>query len=447
VQASRRLPGPTATEASSNMSRSDIAFMFGLFFLRFHVEAADCKDEKLQTDCVHTDAEHPMPETFSLLQHHIHVHSQAQRRHHSLPITYLNETPPEEASVLIHYVNGFFGPCSKEAFTCEIPCRRTPYPGPDKDKADVLVSFPMERYPRHNSRNAVSIGHSMESLSLFGGKEASKYDATATMDLKSTVPWTYFNWQSFSNLQGERKQPEQFPGFRDRQPRAVFIARNCLGKTRNLLLSELASVGVPIDSISSCKPLGTSEVDWPADVSRSDKHRALKKYRVYMALENVVEPGYVTEKIMDGYMAGNVNVYLGAPDVTDYVPSDSFIDANGAVAADGTIKHEGFQTLALKIKAALDDELTWTNYFNAFNKPMNEWNEGNYEKKWSWSKERVDEHCRLCRLAFARRAKGGHFNTTTQQVEGVVPPPVGHSFWRTTWKSRDATVEVPHCTK
>jgi len=258
------------------------------------------------------------------------------------------------------------------------------------------------------------------------------------------VPWTYFNWRSFSNLQDKRKQqPEQFPGFRDRQPRAVFIAKNCGGRARNLLLSGLAEAGVPVDSISSCKPQGT-KAGWPADVSTSDKQGALKKYRVYMALENVMEPGYVTEKIMDGYMAGSVNVYLGASDLVDYVPSDSFIDASGAIAADGTINREGLQTLALKIKAALDDELAWTNYFNAFKKPMTEWNAGNYEKKWSWSKEQVDEHCRMCRLAFARRAKGGHFNTTTQQVEGVVPPPIGHPFWRTTWKSSDAMVDVPY---
>jgi hypothetical protein len=352
--------------------------------------------------------------------------------------------PAEEAAVLIHYVQGFFGSTSAAAFKCEIPCRTTAYPGPGKAKADVLLSFPMDSSPERNLRNAVSVGHSMESLSRYGGEHASKYDATATMNLKSTVPWTYLSWQSFSNLQGERTStPEQFPGFHDRQPKAVFVARNCEGNARNLLLSSLVQAGVPIDSISSCKPQGTSDVGWPANVAGSDKHGALKKYRVYMAFENMMEPGYVTEKIMDGYMGGNVNVYLGASDVADYVPSDSFIDARDAIAADGTINLEGLHALASKIKAALYEELAWTNYFNVFDKPMSEWDAGNYEKKWSWSREEVAGHCRLCRLAFARRAKGGHFNTATQHVEGVVPPPIGHTFWSTTWKSADAKVEVP----
>merc|ERR1740129_1268743 len=152
-----------------------------------------------------------------------------------------------------------------------------------------------------------------------------------------------------------------------------------------MLLSELASVGVPIDSISSCKPQGTSKVGWPSGISRSDKHGALKKYRVYMALENVMERGYVTEKIIDGYAAGNVNVYLGASDISDYVPAGSFIDANNIEVgrAGGTEQaRKNLLAIAQKIKDALNDEKTWTSYFEPFNKSMSEWNGGDYEKKW-----------------------------------------------------------------
>jgi len=350
-----------------------------------------------------------------------------------------------ETGVVIHWVTGFFGEAGAAEFKCEIPCRQLPYPGSGEAKADVLVSFPMAPSPRRNSRHAVSIGFTMESTRLYGAEYASKHDATATMDLKSTVPWPYFSWQSFRNLQSERLQhPEHFPGFHDRLPKAVFVASNCISTVRNQLLTELAKAGVPIDSIAGCKPDNTSHAGWPLDTDVSDKHGALKKYRVYMALENVMERGYVTEKIVDGYAAGNVNVYLGAPDISDYVPSDSFIDARTAIGKDGMTMREGLQSLVLKIKAALYDELAWTNYFKPLSKPMKEWNAGNYEKKWGWSKEQVDGQCRMCRLAFARRVKGAHFNTTTQQVEGVVPPPVGDDFWKTTWRSSAAKLEVPH---
>jgi hypothetical protein len=37
-------------------------------------------------------------------------------------------------------------------------------------------------------------------------------------------------------------------------------------------------------------------------------------------------PGYVTEKIIDCFRAGVIPIYLGAPDIADFVPKTSFID-------------------------------------------------------------------------------------------------------------------------
>eukprot|EP00419_Tripos_fusus_P053561 CAMPEP_0172804000 /NCGR_PEP_ID=MMETSP1075-20121228/4871_1 /TAXON_ID=2916 /ORGANISM="Ceratium fusus, Strain PA161109" /LENGTH=443 /DNA_ID=CAMNT_0013642509 /DNA_START=60 /DNA_END=1391 /DNA_ORIENTATION=+ len=351
----------------------------------------------------------------------------------------------EDEAVLIHYVYGYLGPVQAESVECEIPCRVTNSEDPTgHERADVLVTYPILDPPPRNSRHAINLAHSMEALSDDGSAYL-KYDATATSDVKSTVPWSYFNWWSFSELQDRRRQhPGQFSGFSDRLPRAVFVARDWSGRARNQLMTALTEAGVPIDAISSCHPQGTEYVGWPEDVPMSDKLGALKKYRVYMALERAMEPGYVTEKIMDGYMAGNVNVYLGASDIADYVPSGSFIDANAAITNEGTIVQENLQLLIQKIKAVLYDEKTWAQYLEPLSQPMTDWSGGSYEKKWSWSQERVDGHCRMCRLAFARRAQGGYFNTTTQRVEGVVAPPFGHDFWKTTWKSPESEVEVPH---
>ena len=44
--------------------------------------------------------------------------------------------------------------------------------------------------------------------------------------------------------------------------------------------------------------------------------------------ENAGFDGYVTEKIFDAWFAGCVPVYLGAPNVTDYIPAETFIDRN-----------------------------------------------------------------------------------------------------------------------
>jgi len=72
---------------------------------------------------------------------------------------------------------------------------------------------------------------------------------------------------------------------------------------------------------------------WPVGVFKtwrgvvSDKLGTLAKYRFCICFENASGyTGYITEKLLDCLVAGVVPVYLGAPNVTDWVPSTCFID-------------------------------------------------------------------------------------------------------------------------
>lgn len=56
------------------------------------------------------------------------------------------------------------------------------------------------------------------------------------------------------------------------------------------------------------------------------KYETLSRYKFTICYENMIMPGYMTEKIFDCFVAGSIPVYLGAPDVTNYVPKDCFID-------------------------------------------------------------------------------------------------------------------------
>jgi len=57
------------------------------------------------------------------------------------------------------------------------------------------------------------------------------------------------------------------------------------------------------------------------------KIECLKKYRFCFAYENSLGiSGYITEKIFDAMFAGVVPIYLGADNVTDYIPKKCFID-------------------------------------------------------------------------------------------------------------------------
>jgi alpha(1,3/1,4) fucosyltransferase len=52
----------------------------------------------------------------------------------------------------------------------------------------------------------------------------------------------------------------------------------------------------------------------------------MRQYKFALVIENAVFPGYVSEKILDAFFAGCIPVYLGAPDVTNFIPAETFID-------------------------------------------------------------------------------------------------------------------------
>jgi hypothetical protein len=58
----------------------------------------------------------------------------------------------------------------------------------------------------------------------------------------------------------------------------------------------------------------------------SEKLVTLAEYRFSLCFENSMFVGYVSEKIFDCFFAGTVPVYLGAPDIEQYVPREAFID-------------------------------------------------------------------------------------------------------------------------
>lgn len=58
-----------------------------------------------------------------------------------------------------------------------------------------------------------------------------------------------------------------------------------------------------------------------------DKLATIRQYKFSLCFENGSYPGYVTEKIIDCLVAGVIPVYMGAPDIERYVPSELYIDA------------------------------------------------------------------------------------------------------------------------
>ena len=61
--------------------------------------------------------------------------------------------------------------------------------------------------------------------------------------------------------------------------------------------------------------------------SVTSKRPVLEKYKFNICFENAKNiPGYITEKIFDSFISGTIPVYLGAPNVSEFIPENCFID-------------------------------------------------------------------------------------------------------------------------
>jgi hypothetical protein len=58
----------------------------------------------------------------------------------------------------------------------------------------------------------------------------------------------------------------------------------------------------------------------------TSKFDVLARYKFCLCFENMRMNGYITEKIFDCLYAGTIPLYLGAPDISEYVPSDVYVD-------------------------------------------------------------------------------------------------------------------------
>lgn len=59
-----------------------------------------------------------------------------------------------------------------------------------------------------------------------------------------------------------------------------------------------------------------------------DKLKTIREFQFVLCFENFKYPGYITEKIIECFVAGVVPVYLGASDVCEFIPSNAFINAS-----------------------------------------------------------------------------------------------------------------------
>merc|ERR1712194_624984 len=79
---------------------------------------------------------------------------------------------------------------------------------------------------------------------------------------------------------------------------------------------------VPVHCLGTC----LHNHAWPANIPAKKTVAVLQTYLFSLAAENGNSQDYVTEKVYQALSAGTIPIYLGAPNVADFVPEDSVIE-------------------------------------------------------------------------------------------------------------------------
>jgi len=150
------------------------------------------------------------------------------------------------------------------------------------------------------------------------------FDGNSTTFPASSVPRTYLSYLAF--LEESSFFPQK--PHKNLIAAAAFVASTCHGKktsNRGSLVLQLQQ-HIRVDSLGKClkTPTGPEGITLsfgktPAESLRM-KQGAISHYMFYLAFENTIEPGYVTEKVFDAIIAGVVPIYLGASECRSLLP-------------------------------------------------------------------------------------------------------------------------------
>jgi hypothetical protein len=173
-----------------------------------------------------------------------------------------------------------------------------------------------------------------------------RFDVRMMLRQDCEIPLTYF-------------RPQMVPSFRSvprwkfrRAPVVSFGSNPGVGQERAEWMRELGS-RLKVDRYGKgkgCRPI------W-RDRGRETKLRVISRYAFCLAFENATERDYVSEKIYDAFAAGTVPVYLGAPNVQDFLPA-----AKCAIFARDFASAEDLADHLLELRAdrrRYDEYLAW----------------------------------------------------------------------------------------
>jgi len=178
-----------------------------------------------------------------------------------------------------------------------------------------------------------------------------QFDLTMTYRFDSDVPVPYFDDRTREAIVNPaRRKTERAP--------LVYINSNDFDKSGRLEYVRELMQYLPVDSYG--KSLNNRPI--PEDHGRDTKLEIISRYKFTLAYENSRTRDYVTEKFYDPFEAGSVPVYLGAPNLADFVPGEHcYVEVD---------QFNGPRDLADYLLRAAGDDAEYESYFAWKQKPL-----------------------------------------------------------------------------
>lgn len=206
----------------------------------------------------------------------------------------------------------------------------------------------------------------------------------STQSFKSSVPLPVFDFSKYNM----RDRPAT--NWDVAKNKAIYLVdSNCAsqGSKRQKYYHATQSV-FPVDAYGACH----HNADVPAGMSlqnNDDRLALMNQYRMVLAFDSTSEKDHISHIVWESFMSGSLPVVLGADNMKQHMPKNSFIWA-------GDFGH--WDELAQYIKKVAANKTLWESYHDWRNDPNALLS---FEAKYDFT--RVNPTCRLCKWAYAKK--------------------------------------------
>lgn len=272
---------------------------------------------------------------------------------------------------------------------CDIPCQ--------KDSRIEGDDWYFDNEPwmiRHTMLDGWYEGHAkMERRDFLDDKYFS------TQSWESSVPLTYYSFEKH-NL---RNRPAI--DFDTAKDKAIYIVdTQCAAQaTKRAKYFGAMEAKITVDSYGQCGH-NTDVPEGMTTETPEGRIALMKQYRVVLAIDVSKSKDHISDMVWEALMSGSVPVVVGAENLIEHLPTDSFINS---------AKFSNWDDLSKYVKTVVSDKELWEFY--------QKWRTDDailaaFEAKYEFT--RTNPECRICRWAYAKKYGLG-WDHAKQQVRSM----------------------------